>query len=63
MSILDEIRAGDKVTIRLPKGQEWTGSAVMRGDYGWVLNMGGKHGSPAIADEANVVRVVKKGKR
>jgi len=29
----------------------------MRGDYGWVLDMGGRHGTPATASEENLVRV------
>lgn len=66
-SILDEIRHGDKVTILVPagigrEGQEWkraTGRAVMRGPHGWVLNMGGPHGRPAVASESNIVSVRK----
>jgi hypothetical protein len=27
---------------------------------GWVLNMGGKHGTPGIATEENTVRIRKK---
>jgi hypothetical protein len=64
--ILDSIKPGDRVTILVPagigrKGQEWkqaTGRAVMRSAHGgWVLNMGGPHGTPGIADEENTVRV------
>lgn len=51
------IRLRDRVTIVNRFGQERTGTVVMRGPYGWVLNMGGRHGTPAIADETNVVRV------
>jgi hypothetical protein len=29
----------------------------MKGPYGWVLNMGGAHGTTAIADERNTVKV------
>lgn len=64
-STLASIRPGDRVTILVPAGfgrhgQEWkeaTGRAVMRGDYGWVLDMGGKRGRPGIASEENLVRV------
>jgi hypothetical protein len=46
-------------------GQEWTersGKAVMRSaEGGWVLNMGGPHGTPGLANERNIVRV-RKGK-
>ena len=61
-SILDAIRAGDRVTISNRFGQQHSGRAVMRGPHGWVLNMGGKHGTPAIADDSNIVRVAPRGK-
>lgn len=61
-SVLDEIRAGDRVTIRTPHGNELTGKAVMRGPAGWVLNLGGKHGTPGIATAANLVKFRKAGK-
>lgn len=38
-------------------GQQRTGRAVMRGPAGWVLNMGGAHGTPAIATPDNVTKV------
>lgn len=63
--LLDSVKPGDRVTIRVPNGmgrngQEWkeaTGRAVMRGPAGWVLNMGGRHGTPGIASAENIVRV------
>jgi len=65
MTLVESIKHGDKVTILVPNGigrngQEWkakTGRAVMRGPHGWVLNMGGPHGTPGIASESNTVRV------
>jgi hypothetical protein len=63
---IDSIRPGDRVTILVPagrgmNGQEWsesTGKAVMRSAHGgWVLNMGGRHGTPGIADARNIVSV------
>jgi hypothetical protein len=62
------ISAGDKVTILVPNdigrnGIEWkekTGRAVMRGPAGWVLNMGGRYGTPAVATEDRIVRVSKR---
>lgn len=65
VSILAAIRPGDRVTILRPNGigrngveyKEATGRAVMRGPAGWVLNMGGTHGTPAIASEENITRV------
>lgn len=56
-SILDAIRAGDRVRIVNRFGQEREGRAVMRGPGGWVLNMGGRHGTPAIATADNIVKV------
>lgn len=55
--VLDAIRSGDRVTIRDRFGKERTGRAVMRGPHGWVLNMGGAHGTPAVATAASIVRV------
>lgn len=59
----DAIRAGDRVTIVNRFGQKRTGRAVMPGPCGWVLNMGGAHGTPAIADASNIVRVTRKGEK
>jgi hypothetical protein len=63
----DKIKHGDKVTILIPagigrNGQEWkeaTGKAVMHSSPvdGWVLNMGGPHGTPGIATEENTVKI------
>lgn len=61
----DLIKAGDRVTILIPNGigrngveyKEATGRAVMRGPAGWVLNMGGRYGTPGIAGVSNTVRV------
>jgi len=51
-----DISAGMRVTIRTPQGQERSGRAVMLGPVGWVLNMGGRYGTPAVATERNFVR-------
>jgi hypothetical protein len=53
----DTIRVGDRVTIVDRFGHEATGRAVMKGPYGWVLNMGGRYGTPAVASDENIVRV------
>jgi hypothetical protein len=58
------VKAGDRVTIVNRFGQERTGRAVMLGTYGWVLDMGGPHGTPAVANTANIVRVIaRKGEK
>jgi len=68
MSAIDTIRPGDRVTILIPNGigrngreyKEATGRAVMRSSHGgWVLNMGGRFGTPGIAGEDNLVRIKK----
>jgi len=51
------IRPGSMVTIVTLKWVRLKGRAVMRGPAGWVLNLGGRHGVPGIADEDNVVAV------
>jgi hypothetical protein len=65
------IRAGDRVTILVPSGlgrggQEYrpmTGRAVMYSAHGgWVLNMGGEHGRPGIADETNTIKVTRRSR-
>ena len=62
--LVDAIRAGDRVTIVDRFGKQRTGRAVMRSSAGgWVLNMGGAHGTPALADDSNVTRVKKAGHR
>lgn len=64
MNLAETIRYGDRVTIVNRFGQTSTGKAVLHGPAGWVLNMGGKHGTPAIAGAENVVSVkpAKKGR-
>jgi hypothetical protein len=57
ISLFSLIRHGSRVTIVTPHGSERTGRAVMRGPAGWVLNMGGPHGTPGIASPDNVIRV------
>ena len=52
------IRPGDRVTIVDRFGKNHTGRATLLGPAGWVLNMGGQYGTPAIATESNIVKVV-----
>lgn len=56
--LVDTIRPGDRVTIVDRFGQEHTGKAVMKSSVGgWVLNMGGAHGTPGLADDRNIIKV------
>lgn len=66
--LINMVQHGDRVTILRPagrgrNGQEWaeaTGRAVMHSSHGgWVLNMGGKHGTPGLADAGNILAVRK----
>lgn len=61
-----DIKAGSRVTIMMYSGMgrdgpeytiRKTGRAVILGPAGWVLNMGGRYGTPAIATPENVVAV------
>lgn len=77
--LVNSIKRGDRVTILVYNGYarhnggtvvEWvekTGTAVMfaRGGIGWVLNMGGRYGTPGVAaaDNTIAVRKARKGGR
>ena len=58
--LLDTIRPGDRVTIVDRFGKQRTGRAtiIVPGSH-VVLNMGGAHGTPGIANDSNIVRVSK----
>lgn len=60
--MFNTIRCGDRVTIVNRFGQAQTGRAVMfnRQVGAWVLNLGGKYGTPGLATEANTVKVTAK---
>ena len=56
--LIEAVRPGSRVTILTPHGNLRTGRAVMRSSHGgWVLNGGGRHGTPLLADDRNTVRV------
>lgn len=56
--LADTIRPGDRVTIVTRQCQRRSGRAVMPSSAGgWVLNGGGRHGTPLLADNSNVVKV------
>jgi hypothetical protein len=60
MKLIDVVKAGDRVTIVNRFGQQRSGRAVMPSSAGgWVLNMGGRYGTPGIADDTNTVKVKK----
>lgn len=57
MKLFDSIKPGSKVTIVNRFGQQRTGRCVMRFPTHAVLNMGGRYGTPDIANDANTVKV------
>ncbi len=58
--LVSSIKHGDRVTILNRLGQKRTGKAVMKSsDGGCVLNMGGSHGTPALAYNDNIVKVTR----
>jgi hypothetical protein len=61
MSLLSLVRPGDRVTIRTPQGQDRSGRCVMKFPTHATLNMGGSHGTPGVATDANIVRVNRNG--
>ena len=56
-----DIQVGDSVTMSTPQGQLLNGKAVMKGPHGWVINTGGRHGTPRVVSETNFVKM-RKGK-
>tara|TARA_A100001035_G_scaffold135388_1_gene106612 strand:+ start:742 stop:963 length:222 start_codon:yes stop_codon:yes gene_type:complete len=56
-----EIQVGDTVYFSTPHSKELKGKAVMKGPIGWVVNMGGRHGTPGVVTERNFIKI-RKGK-
>jgi len=59
--MFEDIMVGDSVTMSTPQGQVLNGKAVMKGPYGWVVNIGGRHGTPRVVHENNFIKM-RKGK-
>lgn len=53
-----KITARSMVTFLDHNDQKRRGRAVMKGPYGWVLNMGGRHGTPKVIDDRAVITAV-----
>ena len=52
------VSPGARVTFVDYDGKLRTGRAVMRSSSGgWVLNMGGRYGTPAVVDDSNITKV------
>ena len=68
------IHVGDRVTFEsynglklvngraVPEYTPRTGTAVMHGPAGWVLDMGGRHGMPTVAKPSSIISVRKRRK-
>ena len=54
-----DIHTGDTVYFSTPHTAEMKGRAVMKGPAGWVVNAGGKHGTPKVVSERNFIRLRK----
>jgi hypothetical protein len=61
MSEILKLYPGDRVTIVDRLGKRATGTVVMKStNPGWyVLNMGGRHGTPGLATPKDIVKVVR----
>ncbi len=60
MRLVDYIVPNSKVTIITPHGNKRTGRAVMKSSPafgGWVLDGGGKYGTPILANDENILEV------
>lgn len=57
--MFNQIQHGSRVTILTPHGSKLTGRATIRNDRDgvWVINLGGKFGTPGIATPDNVIAV------
>jgi hypothetical protein len=51
------LKTGDQVTFRDRFGKDRTGRVVFSFPTHVTLNMGGRYGTPAIADMSNIVKV------
>lgn len=55
--LFNQIGPQKQVSIVTPHGNIVDGRVVMRGPAGWVLNLGGKYGTPGIATPENTIYV------
>ena len=59
--MFEDIMMGDTIYFSTPHKDEMKGKAVMKGPHGWVVNVGGRHGTPRVVHENNFVSM-RKGK-
>jgi hypothetical protein len=53
--MLGNIKSGDVVYMLQAPNSVLRGKAVLRSDYGWVLNVGGRHGTPKVVNVNNIL--------
>ena len=60
-----DIKLGSRITFLIPGGKNLDGSidwkekrgkVAMKGPHGWVVNGGGRHGTPYVVNEENFVK-------
>ena len=56
-TLFQSIRPGARVTIVTQHGSKLAGRCVMKFPTHAVLNLGGRYGTPGIADESNTIKV------
>jgi hypothetical protein len=54
----EDIKVGYRVQFETPQGQKSSGKVVMKGTYGWVLNAGGRYGTPKVVTPKNFVKIL-----
>jgi len=52
----EDINVGDTVYFSTPHTAEMKGRAVMRGPAGWVVNAGGRYGTPRLVSQKNFIK-------
>ena len=61
--MFQDIQSGDTVYFSTPHTAEMRGKAVMKGPHGWVVNAGGRHGTPKVVSESNFIKLRKGANR
>ncbi len=53
--LVNKLKPGIRVTIKTKQDQNYSGTVSIKSKNHSVLNMGGRHGTPKVADENNIV--------
>ena len=57
-----DIQVGDTLYFSTPHTTQMRGKAVMKGPYGWVVNAGGRYGTPKVVSPSNFIKLSKSKK-